>query len=322
MQKTLTAATEYGFDDWHQFTCQNLSLSECSKASGSPFRAKVSSRRFGSLVLSEVSSSAQDRFCITRGQREIRKDPRDHFMCYLVLEGRVDLAQSGRQASAAAGDLFLYDQAVPFAFDFYRHHSLLMTIPRALLESRIPMAAGLTARRIGGGSRIGALAASVLRQIKDLEASPIPEVESRLAASAVDIVTAALEAELTDCTEAQAVRHRLMPKVESYVLSHLHERELDIETIARALNVAPRTLNRIFASEGVTPIRWLWQRRLAASYRALSEGSASSVTEAAFSSGFNDLSHFSRVFKREFGLLPHEVQRTARNQSRADNSLR
>lgn len=194
-------------------------------------------------------------------------------MFYLVLDGRVDLLQCERQASAAAGDLLLYDQARPFTLDFYRHHSILVNIPRALLVSRIPAAAGFTARRIAGKSGLGALAATVMRQIADLDAPTTAEVENRLATSAMDIIAATLEAELADGTATRAARHRLMPQVERYILAHLHESDLDLETIARAQNIAPRTLNRIFAAEGITPMRWLWQQRLAASFRALSEGS-------------------------------------------------
>ena len=79
--------------------------------------------------------------------------------------------------------------------------------------------------------------------------------------------------------------------------------------------MAPRTLNRLFAAESTTPIRWLWRQRLAASYKALAEGHVRQVIDAAFSCGFSDPSHFSRAFKAEFGLSPHEVARFPRSSS-------
>lgn len=60
MEKILTTTAEYGFEAWHQFTCQKFSASECWQASDSSFQARVSSRQLGALVLSEVSSSALD----------------------------------------------------------------------------------------------------------------------------------------------------------------------------------------------------------------------------------------------------------------------
>eukprot|EP01032_Pedospumella_encystans_P034527 gene34527-39031_t len=66
---------------------------------------------------------------------------------------------------------------------------------------------------------------------------------------------------------------------------------------------------RLFATEGTTPGRWLWQQRLEASYRALAEGRVRQVSQAALEFGFTDLSHFSRAFKARFGRSPKDVQR-------------
>ncbi|MNV99180.1 Transcriptional activator NphR [compost metagenome] len=83
--------------------------------------------------------------------------------------------------------------------------------------------------------------------------------------------------------------------------------DLDVIQIATAHHVAPRTLNRLFAADGTTAIRWLWQQRLDASYKALVGGNVRQVTEAALSFGFSDFSHFSRSFKKAFGVLPHTL---------------
>jgi AraC-like DNA-binding protein len=83
--------------------------------------------------------------------------------------------------------------------------------------------------------------------------------------------------------------------------------QLDDDAIATAQNMAPRTLNRLFAREGSTPIRWLWQQRLAGAYQALAERRFSHVTDVALSFGFSDVSHFSRAFKAAFGRSPHQV---------------
>jgi hypothetical protein len=198
INNVLHTSAEYGFEEWHRVTCQNFSNSECRRESGQTFRAQVFSRRFGGFILSEVSSFALDGVRMNRGHAEIRKDPRDYFMCYVVLKGRIDLEQDKRQGSATPGDLILYDQAMPFALNLYRHHAILLNIPRALLVSRIPEVRGFTARRIAGASRLGMLAGTILRQIADFEASTNAEIESRLAMSVIDIIATTLKAELAD----------------------------------------------------------------------------------------------------------------------------
>ena len=67
-------------------------------------------------------------------------------------------------------------------------------------------------------------------------------------------------------------------------------------------------LNRLFAREGSTPIRWLWQQRLAGAYQALAERRFGGVTDVAPSFGFSDVSHFSRAFKEAFGTAPASMR--------------
>ncbi len=308
MDNTSAVREEDGFDHWHQVTCRNFSLSECQWSSHQAFRARISSRQFGPLALSDAHGLHVEDIRMTRGPAEIRKDQRDHFMLYLVLNGQIDLAQDGRQTSALAGDLFLYDQTMPFSLDFHQTNAILVNVPRPLLVSRTPNVRRLTARRIAGTSKIGALAGSLVRHMGAFDEATQPGIADRLAMSAMDILATALESELGGDEALQKERHRLLPRVERYMLAHLHETDLDLESIARAQSIAPRTLSRLFAAKGTTPIRWLWQQRLAASYKALSEGRVDNVTDAALSTGFSDMSHFSRAFKREFGQLPHTVQ--------------
>lgn len=58
-------------------------------------------------------------------------------------------------------------------------------------------------------------------------------------------------------------------------------------------------------------IRWLWKERLATSYATLSEGRATQVTDVALGCGFASGSHFSRMFKSTYGLLPHTMLRNS-----------
>lgn len=310
MDNTTGVNAEDGFDLWHLVTCRNFSLSECQAESTRAFRAQISSRVFGTLGLSAASSGGVGSIRMTRGRAQISKDPRDHFMLYLVLNGRVDIEQNNREASASSGDMFLYDQTKPFSMNFYdNNRSILVNIPRPLMESRLQGAGRFVGRRIAGDSELGALSRSVIRQMIDFGVSSRADTEDRLVHATMDIISTTLDGELGAEARANLEQHRLLPQVQGYMLAHLHKPGLDIEAIARAHNVSVRTLSRTFATEGTTPMRWLWRQRLSASHKLLSDGSVSNVTEAAFSVGFSDVSHFGRAFKREFGRLPQSLRR-------------
>ena len=94
-----------------------------------------------------------------------------------------------------------------------------------------------------------------------------------------------------------------------FARANLDDPELRPEALAAAGAMSVRSLNRLFGTLGATPMRWVWSERLEASRTALMQGEVRSVTDAAFAHGFSDLGHFSRSFKRTFGMSPQTVLR-------------
>ena len=304
-----TVAVQPGdsFDRWHHVTCREFSLTECRRLADRAFEASIAIHYFGPLVINDIWSRTADadRIRVMRSPGDIRRDTRDYFMLWLTLSGEVSFAQNGRDAQMRRGDLMLHDQSQPFALEFApQAHAIMVSIPRPLLVSRLPDAYRLTARRIGRESKVGALAGSFIRQLIRFDDDAGPAA-ARLGAAALDIFATTLQAELTDDVPRRGDER--LAKAKAYIIAHLDDPGLDLDAIATAQNMAPRTLNRLFAREGTTPIRWLWQQRLAGAYSALAERRFAHVTDVALSFGFSDVSHFSRAFKAAFGLSPHHV---------------
>jgi AraC family transcriptional regulator, exoenzyme S synthesis regulatory protein ExsA len=73
----------------------------------------------------------------------------------------------------------------------------------------------------------------------------------------------------------------------------------------RSLSAFKRDFTRVFHT---TPGKCLIERRLEHAYHLLS-CSDKTVSEAAFESGFESASHFSRVFRQRFGFPPVSMRR-------------
>ncbi|MBS0560907.1 MAG: helix-turn-helix domain-containing protein [Proteobacteria bacterium] len=300
------------FEEWHEVTCWNYSRSEFERDRHERFAAHITMRQFGALGLSTIESGVGVAK-LRRTAIHIRGDQRDHFMLFLVTAGEIGIDQDGREASASASDFFLYDQTRPLVVDFKTtYRARMLSIPRPMLTARVGGTRDLTARSIAGGSKLGALVATLIGQLDGFGPETRPNIVERIGASTLDFIATANAVEAGGTLPGDQTEHRLSAAAKAFLRANLDDPALDAATITRALNTSPRSLNRAFALEGTTPMRWLWLLRLDAAHRALATGRTRSVTDAAFAHGFNDVSHFSRAFRNAFGTPPRSVLRPAR----------
>jgi CheY-like chemotaxis protein len=103
-----------------------------------------------------------------------------------------------------------------------------------------------------------------------------------------------------------SIDRKFLQKVTTYILDHLPDAELDVESLSEATFLSSRQLHRkIIALTGDTPNKFIRSIRL---YRAakMLKSKTGNVTEIAFEVGYNNLSWFAKCFKEEFGVLPSE----------------
>lgn len=116
-------------------------------------------------------------------------------------------------------------------------------------------------------------------------------------------------------------RHVLCARVKSYIEQHLADLELSVDSIAQGCGMSVRSIHRAFQSESADSVsHYLWMRRLnrcAASLRD-PEQVHRSITDICFAWGFNSTSHFSRLFKEQFGVPPREYRMTSTRRETAD----
>ncbi|WP_404344246.1 helix-turn-helix domain-containing protein [Pseudoalteromonas mariniglutinosa] len=90
-----------------------------------------------------------------------------------------------------------------------------------------------------------------------------------------------------------------------YIEKNLNE-TIAIETLCKIACMSRSKFYQQFKlAFGVTPAAWQQQLRLQKAYRLLQTGEA--ISQVCYQLGFNNLSHFSRVFKHTFGTTPTRV---------------
>lgn len=256
------------------------------------------------LQLSVIRSNG---ITIQRGTREISQASLDNYFAVVLLEGTYSLQQQGREVFLQPGDMTLYDATRPHRIYCPQAFSkLIVSIPRSVMHQVQPAAGHLTAMRMDGRQGLAAVLSPLIRQV----AAQLPQLSGNsFAASApsvVELLGLSLR-ELDGSGLAQSGSGAVsLLKVKQWIVDHVQDGELNSDIIAAATGFSSRYINQLFALEGTSLMRYVWQQRLALSAQSLTRPAwrHRSISEIALACGFNDFSHFSRAFKQQFGVSP------------------
>ena len=108
----------------------------------------------------------------------------------------------------------------------------------------------------------------------------------------------------------KSVQKARLRSVKAYIDAHLSDPDLSLSDIARNNGISLRYLHYLFRQTEMSASEWMRLRRLQRSYDLISSSrcAAQSITEIAYSMGFNSSSHFSNLFRAQFGMRPSDVR--------------
>ena len=236
-----------------------------------------------------VSASAEDRGCIIITQ----------------LEGVRSYCQAGATVLLKPGDTTLVDSGQPWRSRCDGNCArLYLRIPHWRVQNHLqtnwlpalPQVSGVS----GSGAALFHLAISFYQQAELMSGH-----EATAAIDAYLDVLASCIAHPDHSTRLGCYAEH-QARIEQFIETHLAEPSLNPQQIAAAIGVSVRHLHRIFLARGHTVVGWIRERRLQRCRHDLLNPrlSEKNITDIAFFWGFSDSAHFSKSFKKEFGLSP------------------
>ncbi|MCA0244195.1 MAG: AraC family transcriptional regulator [Proteobacteria bacterium] len=271
---------------------------------GQPLVSLLEKLELGELTLFSIRGSAQRAWL----------QPPSSFRGLMLM---TPLADGGWLADEAqtpirAGHAYLLDPQRPWVMNLTRafEHRVLM-LPDSLARSARNLLAGAAQAVMplqGCGELFGHLLGAAFAQAKarSLSASSMATVARTL----VDL----LDAAIGDAGASSARTHARLAafhrrQIREYALGRLHDPELDVHAIARAVRLSVRYVHHLFSAEDQSLMRWIWSRRLERCLQQLQAGAGSGlhVSDVAYAWGFRDPNHFSRLFRQAYGSSPSAV---------------
>jgi AraC family transcriptional activator of tynA and feaB len=265
--------------------------------------------RLGDIRVSEVRS---DPATVRHSRQHVARAREALLMLCLQLDGVSFTRQQGRESVLHSGDFHLLDSGRPYEVCFQEtNRMLVLSIPQHALARRMANPEGVIGMRVCGKSGVPGLLSSLLGRFwKERESSDERFLSPHFSEAILDLIASAYGGNSpAEAGTSIAVARR--EQVRGYIEAHLHEPTLTPAAVAQAVHLSARRLHQLFEPGGETVGSYILRRRLEECARAISDGSqrGRTVTEIAFLHGFNNASHFGRVFREHFGSTPTDYRR-------------
>jgi len=299
---TASARAHERFAYWREAICHSM-FNISIEAGPERFAARLTARRTGVLGFARTESSG---YRIMRSRRDIDSAPSDHWTIYLQMHGRTRFEQNGEQITLDRDDIAILDGRLPFRADFSEAgRRAVVKVPHAMIDRRAPWVRRRALHRIPVEAQFADLARDHVSALTAEDAPPDDGASLVLAenlsnllglATATDLPTGRLEPDLQ------------LEALLAFCRQNLHDCELTPQRVAAHFGISVRTVHLRFARIGQSFGRWLLEHRLDACRTALRDERqrGANISEIAYRWGFNDLSHFNKVFRARFDTTPRE----------------
>lgn len=294
---------------WRQAICEIYLPVSCAAEQRNDYHGFVRETRFGAVTLTDTQSSPQSVARLSQHIASLEKD------CYFVA-----IPQSGIVMVRQAGSLFTINAgkgAMLFANEPYnlsspvKHRSFWVELPRQAFASRFVTAAPPLVSSFSLAGGLGRIAVEFCTALATEGSALEAEYRAKLGEQFMDLLALAVSAEPERQTaDEENVRRARLRSVMAYIDTHLGDPNLSLAVIARRNGISLSYLHKLFRLTDMSASEWLRSRRLKRCYALLTstQYATQSITEIAYSMGFSSSSHFSHLFRAEFGMRPSDVR--------------
>jgi len=313
-------------------TCSTRSLSRCA---GSLSWAELVSTSIGRMGIDAIGDEAgfigqlttwqigclqfvraQSRGVSVRARslcdREARRRPANLWIG-ICLDGSYTVASGGNVTEVGPERITIFGGARSRTVTFAESCDLLwVKIPRLLFPTQLP---DEDHTAIDSSRGAGYLVQHLFRGIINTAQEPDLGDTAAVADGVVRLVSAMVTRHKQNDEIGSTHRSIALQRIKQHIEQNLSSDAICPQSVADALGMGPRYINKLFEGERTSLMRWTWSRRLERARLALQRGDQSSMSELAYGLGFKNQSHFSRAFKARYGYPPSRTNQRVADQS-------
>lgn len=297
------------FDAWrHALNRSHLEWA-LEPAPEGPFGARIRQRTLDGVRVVECHC---DPCTGWRRRPQLSRSESAYFGFCFELRGQEVIRQGDNEAVLRVGDFVMWDSECEMEFRVPQPlHKLTLLIPKPRLKVLLGDAEQYAGMVVSSSGKTDGIAGEALRRL----ARDFPAIKEAETSAVLDPVLSLLSATLMTRRAPSKASRGHQDSFRSFcrtIERNLCDSELTPAAVAAEHVVSLRYLHLVFAEQGTTFGKFLRRTRLARCHRELLQlHPGKTITQIAFRWGFNDMAHFSRSFKAEFGSSPRVVSQEA-----------
>lgn len=300
--------TAAAIDAWHDIAGNTVHI-EIDRDDRDRFALLLRAIRLDQTVATASDTTAQS---FHRDLLHGRRDGHDQYGFFLQVTGSRQVRTNSTDVILLPGDLQFVDMAQEDRSIASDGRTSTLYVPRDLVEADVPEAWRLHGTIIRGTA--AQIFAHQLLSLFDSNDEWSPVMAGFLERSLLSIAIGCLvEAQMDAPTSTQSpIEQSIRRRIERYIEDNLADHDLSANRIGQELGASRSVIYRAFQVHGGLT-RYIFARRLRRVRRLLLEGDERTIWELAHASGFVSRAHFSREFRRTFGVTPSDIRRRQQN---------
>jgi AraC-like DNA-binding protein len=186
---------------------------------------------------------------------------------------------------------------------------LLLIFPADFFFRREPLAPGSELYAFGTQPGIARVAGGFLEVLNRDWASLSTADQTDMIDTAAQLIQLAIN-EHNAARAVTSMQDTVRERIKTYVSRNLRDPKLSLDRIADHLGCTKRYLHKVFRGGNQTLSAYIWDMRLQRCATDLLDASKAnqSITQIAFSWGFNNSAHFSKLFREHYGMSARQFR--------------
>lgn len=227
----------------------------------------------------------------------------------LIHKGSKSFLVEDKEFVVKAGHAFIWDHHLRGNFPTTDPVQIYtMIFPKYILESRVPDINTIINIPFDMSHGVAAITAAYMVSMIENSTSIEEHHETKLLDMFLELIS--LSFSPLHFTSTSKHRRDLLHSIKTYINQNIKNPALNPSMLAEQFSISTRYIHDLFKDEGISISKYITETRLEMCRRDLAHTHSikKKVIDIAFKWGFNDAAHFSKLFKKKYGIAPSKYQ--------------